>query len=294
MKAMKRHLACLLVLAGCPAAAPAPQAPRTNTCARIDPSFSNIVVTGRWHGRDVPVLVDTGANQGSVAPSLATGLPERPGERVHFAGASGEIKDAASYDVDGLAIGDVTLAKFAAHGDAIADSQGYGFSIGMEHLAPYIVDFDVDAGYFCLRDRLPDQPPLAAMTLATEGHGSDKAISLDVTIGGVPVPSMILDTGAGISTINEDLLPTLRYRKLGAKSESLDGSGVRKEEYFVEVDALCTLGACAARHVLMPGDDLSKLVGYTQRGIIGVPFFHSRHVILDFPHQKIGFVTSRS
>jgi len=290
-----RHVA-FIVLVGCGASAPAVRAPSPEAlaagCARIDPSFGNIVVTGHWRGREVPVLVDTGANQGSVAPSLATGLPERPGERVHFAGASGEIKEAAAYDIDGLAIGSVTLAKFAAHGDAIADGAGYGFSIGMEHLAPYIVDFDVDAGWFCLRDRLPDQPRLDAMTLATE-HGGDKAISVDVEIGGVLVRSMILDTGAGISTINEDLLPSLRYRRLGAKGESLDGSGVRKDEYFVEVDGLCALGACAAHHVLMPGEDLSRLVGYPQRGILGVPFFRARRVILDFPHQRIGFIASR-
>ena len=287
----------VLVLVGCGANAPAMQTLAAETlgagCARIDPSFNNIVVTGRWRDREVPILVDTGANQGSVAPAFAKGLAERPGERVHFAGASGEIKEAAAYDVEGLAIGNVTLAKFVAHGDAIADSTGYAFAIGMEHLAPYIVDFDLDGGWFCLRDRLPDQPALVPMTLQHQGKTDDKAITLDVTIGGVAVRSMILDTGAGISTINEELLPQLRYRRLGGKVESIDGSGVRKDEYFVEVDELCTLGACAPRHVLMPGEDLSPLVGYMQRGIVGVPFFRARRVILDFPRQRIGFIAHR-
>ena len=90
------------------------------------------------------------------------------------------------------------------------------------------------------------------MRVATESGGG-KAITIDVTISGTPIDSLILDTGAGISTINEDLLSRFSYRRLGAKGTSLDGSGVGQTEYFVEVASLCTLGPTFSAQRMLAG-----------------------------------------
>jgi len=299
-----RVLPLVILFAGCSAPPSHSSSPKTHVargagCARLDPSFlattGVIVVTGRWHDHEVSILVDTGANSGSIAASATAGLAARPGEVARVAGAAGQWKDSAIYDVQGLSIGSVTLATFMATSATIGNDIGYAFAIGLENLAPYLVDFDIDQGWFCLRDRLPDDdhPELTPMKLA-HGRGDHKAISLDVTLAGTSVESMILDTGAGVSTINESLLPRFRHRRLGAKVMSLEGTGVKQEEYFVEVESMCTLGACASRHMLMPGADLSQLVGHKENGLVGVPFFHARRVILDFPRQQIGFEPSGS
>jgi hypothetical protein len=289
---MKSSILAVTFVCAChpaPPTAPSPRAVPTAGCAEIDPSFSNLVVTGHWRGHDVSVLVDTGSNQGSLGASLTTDLTPRLGETVHFAGASGQVQEGKVYDIDGLAIGGVTLTPFHAHTDAIADGSGYQFSIGLEHLAPYVVDFDVDAGWFCLRDRLPEPLPLQPMRLAHEPTGG-KAVMVDGTFAGKRVESLILDTGSGVSTINEDVAAGFPHKALGAKEESLDGSGVRKIERFIQVASLCVLGVCAPRQVLMPGDDLTPVVGYKQLGIIGIPFLRGHRVILDFPHQQIAII----
>jgi hypothetical protein len=279
----------LVIAAACHAPTTAARPVPIAGCAEIDPSFGNLVVTGRWHGKELPVLVDTGSNQGSLAASQTAGLAARPGETVHFAGASGQAVEGKVYDIDGLAIGGASLAPFRAHTDAIGDDSGYAFSIGLEHLAPYVVDFDVDGGWFCLRQQLPAEVPLAPMVLAHEPTGG-LAVMVDATIAGARVESLILDTGAAVSTINENLLAGFAHKALGAKEKSIDGSGVTQEEHFIQVASLCVLGACAERQVLMPGSDLTPLVGYKQLGIVGVPFFRGRRVILDFPRQRLAIV----
>jgi len=57
------------LLAGCSTSlvrrsSPGARIQRGPECARLDPSFETIVVNGRWHGRDVPIQVDTGVHSG--------------------------------------------------------------------------------------------------------------------------------------------------------------------------------------------------------------------------------------
>ena len=77
-------------------------------------------------------------------------------------------------------------------------------------------------------------------------------------------------------------------RRRDDKVQSIDGSGVIKDEYFVQVAKLCALGVCERDQILMPGDDLSPLLGYPSQGILGVPFFRDRRLVLDFPRARIG------
>jgi aspartyl protease len=283
----------LLVLIGCasePVHVQAPAASLSHSgCARVDRSFETVILGGRWEGRDVLVLVDTGANSGSISPSLAKQLVAIPGEAARYAGASGEFHDSPIYNVAGLALGDTTLATFRAHEMARMDGD-YDLAIGIANLSPFVVDFQLEEEWFCLRDAVPPdirRERLAPLTMAGRGTGVLSDISLDTTIAGRPVPAMTLDTGAGTSTINEDLLATIPNRRLGSKVRSIDGSGVYKDEYFVEVSELCVLGVCEPRHLLMPGADLSPLLGHRQTGIIGVPFMKRHRIVLDFPGHRI-------
>src|SRR5262249_18011041 len=157
--------------------------------------------------------------------------------------------------------------------------------IGIANLSPFVVDFQLDEEWFCLRNAMPAdirRERLAPMTMAARGTGGLSDISLDTTIAGRAVPAMTLDTGAGTSTIDQALLATLPNRRLGSKVRWVDGSGVYKDEYFVEVSELCVLGVCEPRHLLMPGEDLSPLLGHRQTGIIGVPFMKRHRIVLDF------------
>lgn len=268
-----------------------PRVPDRTGCAQVDPSFENVMLTGHWRGKDVLVLVDTGAKSGSISPALVKelGLTPRPGEKVRYAGASGQFKDANLYDVAGLSLGGTTLAPFAAHDMGMMDGS-YDLAIGLDNLAPYIVDFKLADDWFCLRDRLPDEiepARLAPMTVVEIGDHKLYEINVTATIAGRSVPAMIFDTGAGVSTINETLLATIPHRRLGNKVESMDGSGVVKAEYFVQVNELCTLDVCEPRQILMPGADLSPVVGHHQNGIVGVPWMRNHRIILDLPRRRI-------
>src|SRR5438132_605253 len=146
---MKRcFLAIVVTACAAPVAPPgSPVQPVAHDgCARVDPSFETVMLSGQWRGRDVFVLVDTGATGGSISPTLAKELTARPGETAHYAGASGEFKDAPIYDVDGLALGGVTLAPFRAHAMEMMEGN-YDLAIGLQNLAPYVVDFQLDENW---------------------------------------------------------------------------------------------------------------------------------------------------
>jgi len=278
----------LLTWTACARPAPRSHSLDPERCASVDTSFNTVVIRGRWQDREVRILVDTGTTMGAISPSMARTLAARPGDTVFFGGTSGDVREAQVYDVEGLSVGKLALASFRAYEMTMPDDR-YDLLIGLDELASYVVDFDLEEGWFCLRDRLPDgirHDRMHPMVIASSEVKRD--ICIDATVAGAPVTSMIFDTGAGVSTINEDVLAQLPHRRLDTKVRSIDGSGVLKDRYYVEVPQLCVLGVCEPRHTFMPREDLSHLVRHPTQGIVGVPFFFRHRVILDFPGNRIG------
>ncbi len=254
----------------------------------MDTSQDRLAVFGQWHGRDVRVLIDTGARNASVSAAIAATLSARPGERSRHAGASGRWVDGSRYDVDALSIGSQTLATLRATDDAQLDKGGFDFQLGLAELAPYVVDLVVPEGLFCLRRDLPAGLAAARLPLlrpATTGSPDDM---LEATVAGTRFPSMVLDTGAGTSSINEVLLPTFPHRRLEEfRVTSVDATGVETERFFVEVQSLCVLEVCDDHPRLMPDSDISALVGHPQQGLVGMPFVRGHRVILDFIDGRV-------
>lgn len=293
----RRCLLLAVLAAACgssSAVTPAPAATRPPPlpagCAPIlDIENSNLMVRGTWRGRDVRIVVDTGGESTGISSQMAAQLRPLPGVKARYAGASGQFLDTDIYQLEGLTVGGVELAAHQAHTLAVADATDYDFNIGLAAIEPYVVDIDWRARRFCLhRSAVPDRElQWTAMTRASRG-GAPVDIVVDVQVGDQLLSAMILDTGAGVSTVNADLLPRIPHRRRDDKVQSIDGSGVVKDEYFVQVAELCALQVCERDHILMPGDDLSPLLGYPSQGILGVPFFRDRRLVLDFPRARIG------
>jgi hypothetical protein len=281
-------LGWLAVVTACGSARPDEPALRPGSCTGnvVPHEAGNLLVRGRWQERNVVVLVDTGATGGSISPAMAQLNGRSPVGMTRFAGAAGQFRDAPVYPVDGLSLGGVDLGAFRAHESSSAGT--HDFSIGLAQLETWVATLDLGRESFCLGHDVPDDVPLAPMRLVVDASGRPTDIVVAARVAGVDFDRLELDTGAGVSTINEDLLPQVPHERLPDAVVSVDATGVEKREYFVRIADVCVLGNCEAEHVFMPGEDLSPLVGHTLHGIVGLPFFARHRLVLDFERRRIG------
>jgi len=244
----------------------------------------NLIVTGSWRDQPVRILVDTGANGGSISSELvaAHALPVQG--KASYASATGLFLDTTVHDAGALTIGGATIS--ADHFLATATHGGrYDLSIGLDQLASHAVVVDLARESFCLA---ASPHPLATEPMRVAGNATNRDIVVGARFGDLRLADMILDTGAGVTTVNQDLLARLAHTELPDKAEAVDGTGQVVELPLVTVPTMCVLDRCVTDHVVMPSEDLSGLVGHHVDGIVGLPFFAAHVLVLDFPAQKIG------
>ena len=120
------------------------------------------------------------------------------------------------------------------------------------------------------------------------GDARNRYIVVRARFGERTLANMILDTGAGVTCVNQDLVPALAPTELPEKAQAIDGTGQVVELPLVTVPEMCVGTSCVKDHVVMPSEDLTPLVGHQVDGIVGLPFFLDHVLVLDFPAQKIG------
>jgi predicted aspartyl protease len=267
-------------------AAPVPrEAADVARCAPIE-SSSVLLVGGRFRGKPVRVFIDTGAAGGAVSPAIAARLVAIPGRTLGYAGASGKVQTSAAFEVTGLELAGKSLTIAEAPIAVNADVTGFDFKIGVDQLAGVVADIDGRRRLLCLHD------DAAGLDLAfrpmTFGVAGDPRTDIVVTaaVAGRSVDHMIVDTGAGISCLNEELVPAIAHTELDGVV-SIDASGHRARQRVISVTRLCVGTVCAADHPLMVEPDMSALAGHPVRGILGMPFFAERRLVLDFPGRRL-------
>ena len=249
-------------------------------CASVDPRAHVLVVKGTLDGKPLRVLVDTGGS-GGVSPALARKLPPIPGKAARFAGASGQWRQSKLYAISGLRLGDTEIPPFQAIALPLHEGVRYDLVIGLPELKRFLVEIDLRRNTFCLRQ---DAPAIAGQPFERKGDGP---ILVPATVGPRPFEHLILDTGAGVTTLTKTFLPEVPHRPRPESVVSVDGSGVRRKQFFVEVDRICLFGHCKPKQVVMPDDDLSQLNGFPVDGILGMTFLKGFRITLDLPHGRI-------
>jgi hypothetical protein len=244
----------------------------------------NLIVTGTWRDQPVKILVDTGANGGSISAELVDAAALPVTGHAKYASATGVFLDTTVHDAGELGIGGTTIAatgffRTATHGGR------YDLSIGLDQLAAHAVVVDVAHHSFCLA---ASPHPRATLPLRIAGNSENRDIVVGARFGDVELADMILDTGAGVTTVNQDLLGKLAYKELPEKAQAIDGTGRVVELPLVTVPKMCVHDRCVTDHMVMPSEDLSGLVGHHVDGIVGLPFFAEHVLVLDFPANKIG------
>lgn len=244
----------------------------------------NLIVTGTWRGQPVKILVDTGANGGSIAAELvsANALPVKG--HAKYASATGLFLDTTVHDAGELSIGGATVTadnffSTATHGGR------YDFSLGLDQLASHAVVVDLAHHSFCLA---ASPHALATEPMRIGGDSRNRDIVVSARFGEKTLDNMILDTGAGVTCVNQDLVPGLAHTELPEKAQAVDGTGQVVELPLVSVPEMCVAEKCVTDHTVMPSEDLTPLVGHKVDGIVGLPFFQTHVLVLDFPAQKIG------
>jgi hypothetical protein len=263
----------------------APIAAKPDNCTEMEPA-DVLIVGGRWRDQPVQVFIDTAAPSGSISKGIAAQLTPKKGVALRLAGAAGRWRESPAYDLSGLELAGRTMALETVRVDA-SGHMGYDIQLGAEQLADFVVDIDGRHGRLCLYEASHAvDVPLTEMRFGIRGDlRSD--IVVDAEIGGSQLASIIVDTGAGISCLNEELVPTVTHTE-AEPVESIDSTGVRATQRTIEVAEVCVLGVCAVDHRFMVEPDISELVGHPVRGIIGMPFLATRRLILDYPGRRIG------
>ena len=250
-------------------------------CTSIDPHADVLVVKGTLDGKPVRVLVDTGGS-GGLSPAFAKKLKPIPGKKARFAGASGQWRESPLYDVASLRIGDTEIPRFSAIVLPVREGAKYDLVIGLRELGKFVVDIDLDQNRFCLRDDAP------TMAMQTYQRKDDGVIVIPAMLGERRFEHFIFDTGAGVTVLTDRLLPPIPHRKRPEKVISLDGSGVRQKQFFVEVDRICFFDRCKPKQIVMPDRDISELNGFPVDGILGMSFLKGYRITLDLPRGRIG------
>jgi hypothetical protein len=257
-------------------------------CGSVDRRAAVLVVDGLLGERPVRVFVDTGGT-GGISSALAKGRTPIPGKKARFAGASGKFIDSDLYEIAELRIGGVTVPRFTA--TVLAElgkgaiPGGYDVMIGVGELSSFVVDADLAAHQLCLRASLPaDAPPLRAF------EERDNTILVPAALGPRRFEHFILDTGAGVSTLSERWLGEVPHHPRSERVISVDASGVRREQRYVDVDRVCLFDYCRSRQVVMPDDDLSALNGFPVQGIIGMTFLKGYRLLIDLPHHRLALI----
>jgi hypothetical protein len=249
-------------------------------CAPIDPKADVLVVSGTLDGKPVRVFVDTGGS-GAVSPALAKRLKAIPGQKARFAGASGAWRESKIYEIGGLRIGEVAIAPFHAIASPVHQGVKYDLMIGLPELKSFVLDIDLAKNQFCLSQ---DAPTVAT---APYQRKADGVIVVPAKLGARQFEHFIFDTGAGVTTMTERFLGEVAHRKRPEHVISVDGSGVRRKQFFVEVDEICAFGRCKPKQTVMPDQDLSELNGFPVDGILGMSFLKGSRITLDLPRGRI-------
>jgi hypothetical protein len=266
------------------AARPAPP-PACRGNAVLD-DHGNLIVNGTWRDRPVKILVDTGANSGSISAELVAANQLAVTGHAKYASATGLFLDTTVHDAGELTIGGATLRAdsffaTATHGDR------FDLAIGLDQLASHAVVVDLAQASFCM---VGSPHAEATQPMRVGGDARNRDILVSAKFGGQQLDNMILDTGAGVTTVNQDLIGKLAHTELPEKAQAIDGTGQVVELPLVTVPEICVHDRCAVDHMVMPSADLSPLVGHPVDGIVGLPFFVDHVLVLDFPANKIGIL----
>jgi hypothetical protein len=287
-----KHLACALtcLLSASVFAQTLPAASAPAGCSSIDPRPNVLLVSGTLDGRPVRVFVDTGGS-GGISRSLAKQLAPIPGKKARFAGASGRWRETDLYEVAGLRIGDAEIPRFTATTlmplPTSSTAGPFDVMVGVPELKDFVVEIDLQANRFCPRPRVP-YPSLTMRPFELKKH----KILVPAKLGQRSFESFIFDTGAGVTTLAEKWLVMVPHRRRQDTVVSVDGSGVRRKQYYVDVSEICLFDQCRARQVVMPDQDLSALNGFPVDGILGMTFLKGCRIVLDMPRRQLAITVA--
>jgi len=270
----------VLALAGC-AAKPAPVAvpvPVTSCTGNVSVDRDQIVVAGRWRGHPVRILLDTGAAMGGVSKSFALAHHLAPVGTGSAMGIGGKVFESDLYDLGPFQLGGGELdgTEFLAF-----DTDRYDLMIGTHELKTHAFELDIVKSSFCLA---ASPHPRATEPFRLEGDDNELPY-ITARVGDVELRHMVLDTGAALSTLREDLITRITYQ-LDSEHSVEDSVGERTNRVFVRVPEICVGATCMHEQVLALTDTVTTA---SIDGLVGVPFMVGRALVIDYPARKFGF-----
>lgn len=239
-----------------------------------------LIVTATWRGQPVKVLIDTGANSGTIAKPLVDKYHLAVTGKGMAASAAGVFVPVDMHDVGPITVGGAEVAGngFMSHA---ADHGHYDFALGMPQLIGFALVLDLKNRAFCLA-RSPHGLATEPMRLVGDAH----SVIVTARFGDRELHDMMIDTGAGISVLREDHVATVTHTRQPEDVDGMDATGHPIKRPLIVVPQMCVGGTCLEDQPLMSAPDWSKLVGFPLDGLVGVPFFRERRLVLDFPAKK--------
>ncbi len=235
-------------------------------------------------GRTVSCIVDSGAMQAVLSPSLAASDPGHALGQVHATGAGGSVL-LPSWQVEGWQLGDHQLPDFAA---LLMDlGTATPCVLGLSVFGSPRVELDFAANR--LRAS-PDLPELALHLPYTPVQGF---IRLSVPFADASDATLIVDTGAGTTVLNR-----AAGRALGldptrpsnwAERRGIDGRTRRHRVHGLAGLTLLPGGAMLTRVEIaeLPVLETLGVRADAPGGLLGADAFRGRRVLIDLQRARL-------
>lgn len=274
---------------------------KTSTEVKFDLVGNRPVIEVRVNGKERPLrfVLDTGSGITVISDETAAEMGIRPvtrGGRAKGIGGDGTFEIVYGF-LREVEIGEVTVKSVPVyirkfHSDGRID--GY---IGLSLISKFLTTVDYGNSTFALKKRTeePPAPQTEGLTVPLRLTSSG-FLSGEVQLEGIDRPlNFIVDTGASVSVISEDLAThdSMAQYAQEARMRVIGAAGITEDVPSFLLPKV-TMGSHSQKSITAVALDMNLIneaSGFEQAGILGGNFLKNYRMTFDFQNSKVTFVS---
>lgn len=252
--------------------------------------------------RDFNFVLDTGSGITVISQKTAAELNLRPiarGGNARAIGGSGKFEIVYGF-MKSIGIGDVRISNVPVYIRKFHDdSQNIDGYIGLAVISRFLATIDYGEKTFALRKREDSELAnfmknefLLPLRLTSSGF-----LSGEVMLEGLESPlNFIVDTGASISVISDELAGTSEFKRFitNEKMRVTGAAGILEGVPSLKLPKV-SFGSISRESILAIAlnlETINETSGFEQAGILGGNFLKDYRLTFDFKNSKIAFALS--
>ena len=253
---------------------------------------TRIFIPARVNGRDVVVLLDSGAQSSVIDKGVAQSIGLKPKGEANLQGAGGDetagIIDGVTVEVGALKLSNLTVASIDLQSHAGGLGHSLPFVLGDELFRELAVDIDFANRRIAFSDPARIARPKGAVEVPLAAALGLR--SIPVSVDGVAPVQFEFDLGSGS--------PLMVFPSYGKAHGLLDGR--RTSQKFsggaggMHPETIATLGKVELAGVaftnvptLFPPETISAVNSDLISGNAGIPILSRFHLVIDYSHDRV-------